>query len=411
MDLFSCRNCIHNPAQGLTVGRGAGFCLQWGSLIERPEQTTCKYLHRKDLPAFLVRRATEEHADELSATRGMVDLHTHAPVAARGYDAGSSSLLDPANHVVASYHALDSGRDMTIERRGELIALFAGCVDGRWALLHASLVRRGMLGAVASQTRTTLVLALLEEVDSDVFFDERDLVAADGSPGDAARAAARWEVAYARLSGIQEFAWHAGDERLKHPLRELGDVVAGEDWPGLIRALAKLKEGWIDAVIAVNRRPAQSHQAKDQAADIVVIPVVGRIAAGMPLVTEEPFLDTVHIERSMVGGGRDVFGLRVSGDSMIEAGIFSGDYIFVHKHSAAQPGDIVVALIGDEATVKYFFPEKDYIRFQPANATMAPILVRASDFRPTMLLGVVVGVYRKTEHETEARPATGPLPR
>ena len=61
----------------------------------------------------------------------------------------------------------------------------------------------------------------------------------------------------------------------------------------------------------------------------------------------------------------------------------------------AERGDIVVALIGDEATVKYFFPERDYIRFQPANAKMAPILVRASDFKSTMLLGKVVGVYRR----------------
>ncbi len=138
-----------------------------------------------------------------------------------------------------------------------------------------------------------------------------------------------------------------------------------------------------------------STPANDQGADIVDIPVVGRIAAGMPLLAEEHVLDTVRIERSMVRGGRDVFGLRVNGDSMIEAGIFSGDYIFVRKQITAQRGDIVVALIGDEATVKYYFPEKDYIRFQPANAKMAPILVRASDFRPTMLLGVVVGVYRK----------------
>jgi repressor LexA len=135
--------------------------------------------------------------------------------------------------------------------------------------------------------------------------------------------------------------------------------------------------------------------ANDQGADIVDIPVVGRIAAGLPLLAEEHVLDTVRIERSMVRGGRDVFGLRVNGDSMIEAGIFSGDYIFVRKQITAQRGDIVVALIGDEATVKYFFPEKEYIRFQPANAKMAPILVRATDFRPTMLLGVVVGVFRK----------------
>jgi repressor LexA len=135
--------------------------------------------------------------------------------------------------------------------------------------------------------------------------------------------------------------------------------------------------------------------ANDQGADVVDIPVLGRIAAGLPLLAEEHVLDTVRIERSMVRGGRDVFGLRVNGDSMIEAGILNGDYIFVRKQITAQRAEIVVALIGDEATVKYYFPEKDYIRFQPANAKMAPILVRSSDFRPTMLLGVVVGVYRK----------------
>jgi repressor LexA len=138
-----------------------------------------------------------------------------------------------------------------------------------------------------------------------------------------------------------------------------------------------------------------SAPANDQGADIVDIPVVGRIAAGLPLFAEEHVLDTVRIERSMVRGGRDVFGLRVNGDSMIEAGIFSGDYIFVRKQITAQRGDIVVALIGDEATVKYYFPEKDHVRFQPANKNMAPIYVRAADFKPTMLLGVVVGVYRR----------------
>jgi repressor LexA len=135
--------------------------------------------------------------------------------------------------------------------------------------------------------------------------------------------------------------------------------------------------------------------ANDRDADIIDIPVVGRIAAGLPLLAEEHILDTVRIDKMLVRGGREVFGLRVTGDSMIEAGMFSGDYIFVRRQSTAQRGDIVVALIGDEATVKYYFPEKDYIRFQPANAAMAPILVRASDFKPTMLLGVVVGVYRR----------------
>lgn len=129
--------------------------------------------------------------------------------------------------------------------------------------------------------------------------------------------------------------------------------------------------------------------------DLLEIPVVGRVAAGLPLLAEEHVIDTVRIDRTLVKGGREVFGLKVHGDSMIDAGILSGDYIFVKKQLTASRGEIVVALIGDEATVKYYYPEKDHVRFQPANKNMAPIYVRAQDFKPTMLLGVVVGVYRR----------------
>lgn len=129
--------------------------------------------------------------------------------------------------------------------------------------------------------------------------------------------------------------------------------------------------------------------------DSIAIPLLGRIAAGAPILAEEQIEDRIRIDRHLVRGASDVFALRVQGDSMIEAGILSGDIIFVRRQSTAQRGEMVAALIGDEATAKYYFPEKDYVRFQPANAAMAPILVRASDFKPTMLLGVVVGVYRK----------------
>jgi repressor LexA len=149
----------------------------------------------------------------------------------------------------------------------------------------------------------------------------------------------------------------------------------------------------MDAGPGPERAGGQRGSSSDD--DLVEIPVVGRVAAGLPILAEENVIDTVRIDRMMVRGGRDIFGLKVQGDSMIEAGIFSGDYIFVRNQSVADRGDIVVALIGDEATVKHFYPEKDYIRFQPANSQMAPILVRASDFKPTMLLGKVVGLYRK----------------
>lgn len=129
--------------------------------------------------------------------------------------------------------------------------------------------------------------------------------------------------------------------------------------------------------------------------DLIEIDILGRVAAGYAIRADEHVIDTVKIDKGMVRGGRDVFGLRVSGDSMIEAGILHGDYIFVHKKPTANRGEIVVALIHDEATVKYYYPERDYVRFQPANKEMAPILVRAQDFRETMLLGVVVGVFRR----------------
>ena len=146
-------------------------------------------------------------------------------------------------------------------------------------------------------------------------------------------------------------------------------------------------------------RGASSHGSGSEGpandVDLIEIPVVGRVAAGLPLLAEEQIIDTVRIDRTLVRGGREVFGLKVHGDSMIDAGILNGDYIFVRKQLTANRGDIVVALIGDEATVKYYFPEKDHVRFQPANKSMAPIYVRSSDFRPTMLLGVVVGVFRR----------------
>ncbi len=136
--------------------------------------------------------------------------------------------------------------------------------------------------------------------------------------------------------------------------------------------------------------------------DLLEVPILGRIAAGQPLLAEEHVVDALRIDRSMIrgaghatSGSGDIFGLKVQGDSMIEAGILSGDTIFVRRQQTAQRGEIVCALIGDEATVKYYFPERDYVRFQPANAGMAPILVRATDFKPTMLLGLVVGVFRR----------------
>jgi repressor LexA len=130
--------------------------------------------------------------------------------------------------------------------------------------------------------------------------------------------------------------------------------------------------------------------------NLVDVPLLGKVAAGAPLLAAENLEDSVRIDSFFLGSaGKEVFALRVRGDSMIEDGIFDGDYLFVRKTPAASPGDIVVALIEQEATVKRFYPEVDRVRFQPANRAMLPIYVSKSDFRSTMILGIVIGVYRK----------------
>jgi repressor LexA len=186
-------------------------------------------------------------------------------------------------------------------------------------------------------------------------------------------------------------------------LREIGEYMGIRSTNGVndhLRALER--KGYLRredmksrALRVVDQTDKSSPPPKPSDENLIDIRIVGRVAAGLPLMAEENVIDTVRIDRMMVRGGREVFGLRVTGDSMIEAGILNGDYIFVRRQPSADRGEIVVALIGDEATVKHYYPEKDYIRFQPANSQMAPILVRAADFKPTMLLGVVVGVFRR----------------
>ncbi|RMH44840.1 MAG: transcriptional repressor LexA [Deltaproteobacteria bacterium] len=143
--------------------------------------------------------------------------------------------------------------------------------------------------------------------------------------------------------------------------------------------------------IASARKPAPVGLGES----FVEVPLLGRVAAGEPLLAVEQAEDTVVVDRFFIGNTREVFALRVVGDSMIEDGIHDGDYVFVKKTPTAQRGDTVVAMIEGEATVKRYYPEGDVIRFQPANASMDPIYVRRRDMRSVDILGVVVGVYRK----------------
>ncbi len=118
------------------------------------------------------------------------------------------------------------------------------------------------------------------------------------------------------------------------------------------------------------------------------IPLVGRIAAGAPLLAAENIEDFITIERMFPFDGR-CFALRVKGDSMKDSGILDGDIVVVKSQSVAANGDIVVAIIDDEATVKYFYREKKSIRLQPANDSFAPIFTKKVEIR-----GIVIGVIR-----------------
>ena len=122
--------------------------------------------------------------------------------------------------------------------------------------------------------------------------------------------------------------------------------------------------------------------------EMTSLPVIGDIAAGQPLLAQENIQSYFPVPAEYVPSGES-YVLRVRGESMINAGIFDGDYIFINSCNTASNGDIVVALIDDSATVKTFYKEKDHIRLQPENDSMDPIIVRECT-----ILGKVFGVFR-----------------
>ena len=193
------------------------------------------------------------------------------------------------------------------------------------------------------------------------------------------------------------------DQGYPPTLREIGNHLGIRSTNGVndhLRALER--KGYLTREDMKSRtlRPTEAvvremmpEPANDE--NMVDIPILGRVAAGLPLEALEMHSDTVRVDRMLLGAQGQIFGLRVVGESMIEAGIFDGDFVFVKKQIEARRGQIVVCLVGDEATCKYYFPEKQHIRLEPANAEMAPILIPRTDWRETSIMGVVVGVFRK----------------
>ncbi len=145
-------------------------------------------------------------------------------------------------------------------------------------------------------------------------------------------------------------------------------------------------------VLDVNESTGSSQISADsERVDIVDVPVVGRVAAGMPILAEQNIDDSFPVPARFIGTGSH-FMLSVKGDSMIDAGIFDGDYLLIRQQNTAYNGEIVVAMVDgfeSEATVKRFYKENGHIRLQPENPSMSPIIVKDAH-----ILGLVKGVFR-----------------
>jgi repressor LexA len=126
---------------------------------------------------------------------------------------------------------------------------------------------------------------------------------------------------------------------------------------------------------------------------ILSLPIIGKVRAGEPILAIENIEGYINLDQSLVSSD-DVFLLRVQGDSMIDAHIQNGDFALVKPQPNAENGEIVVALVDDEATIKRIFKKRDLIRLEPANPNMEPILVRKGERRVT-IVGKVVGIFRK----------------
>ncbi len=173
-------------------------------------------------------------------------------------------------------------------------------------------------------------------------------------------------------------------------VREIGQAVGLSSSSTVHGHLGKLEEkGFIRRDPTKPRAIELVNDPEVVRKEIVNVPIVGRVTAGEPILAVENIEDFFPMPRDFANYD-EVFMLRVRGDSMINAGILDGDYVVVRQQAHAEDGEIVVALIEDEATVKRFFKERDHIRLQPENPSLDPI---RSAF--VEILGKVVGVFRR----------------
>lgn len=242
--LFSCRNCVHNSSQSLNIGRGSGFCLLHDSMLLQSSETTCKYLHRKDLPRFVVDEGLSEHAAEFASIPGIANLYTQEPIGQIKYSekyVWEHGIFDALTHALAQYSKS--------EPSWVFIQAMSGGVDGRRALSHASLVRRYMQRCETWKSSYRLVLAVLQELDQEPAFGERDLDSHEAEAAEETKSEALWDVFFCRLGSIQEYGFHAGIEELMWATDSLNGALPEFDWSMLKIELVKKREQWTQTII------------------------------------------------------------------------------------------------------------------------------------------------------------------
>ncbi len=197
------------------------------------------------------------------------------------------------------------------------------------------------------------------------------------------------------LNYIKEFA---GKRGFPPTIREIAAYLKITSLKAVERHLGALeKKGYIRRTEGISR--AIEIIGQSILPQVREIPIVGTVRAGEPTLAVEDIQGTMAMDASLVKW-ENAFFLRVKGDSMIEAHIQEGDLALVRPQPDAENGEIVVALIGDEATLKLFYREPDGIRLQPANSQMQPILIRGDEPRFTVI-GKVVGIFRESKYITQ----------
>lgn len=260
IELFSCRNCVQNAGQGLSIGAGRGFCLQFNTPIENPERTTCKYLHRKDLPRFLVDEGLREHASEFASSYGMVDLHTKRDIPKHSYNERRDwerGRFDPLLNSLSQYHRRKSQEEDTEEDSGwkwRFIQTYAGGLDTQRALVHVSLIRRYMHHCGTWVSSWRLMLAAINDVDTAPVLEPRELRLSKERPESVVKEDALWEIIFSRLSAIQEFGFHAAIEEFRWVTDSMNGTLSSLDWSKLRPELTKKKKAWTSMIMTLAKK-------------------------------------------------------------------------------------------------------------------------------------------------------------